>query len=133
ELEGITKDRVREADAVADAKRGGRELERSLLVAELHRDGLVGSADAIELIDEVHVPRGTPELPVGRRLEPYVLLHPHDGADGLVLPGPEVLGRDRALGKVLAGPHQLRRSQQAPHVVSAKRWRHANGAYAANT
>ncbi len=81
-----------------------RRLERDLflLVAHLDAQRLVGLADAAELIDEVHVPGATAELAVGRGLQPDVLLHLHDLADGVVLDRVELGGSDAARGRVVS-------------------------------
>ena len=61
------------------------ELDVSVLVVELDGEmpGLL--ADAVDLVDEVHVPRGAAELAVGRRGQPDVLLPAHGVTDRLVL------------------------------------------------
>ena len=91
-------------------------------VLELHDQLLVGPRDPTQLVDEVHVPRAAAQLAVGGRLEPDLLLHPHDVADGVVLGGAEVLGADATGGGVLAGLEQRRRAEQAPDVIGTERW-----------
>ena len=78
-----------------------------------------------ELVDEVHVPRSTPEFPVGRALQPDVALHLHDLADRVILDRAQLLGGNLAGGELLAGCQQLLRPQQAAHVVGAEGWNRA--------
>ena len=94
----------------------------ALGVVELHDQLLVGPRDPTELVDEVHVPRAAAELAVGGRLEPDVLLHPHDVADGVVLDGAQLVGAEPTGGGVLAGLEQRRRAEQAADVIGAERW-----------
>ena len=89
----------------AEGRRG--ELEVALLVVELDLDLLVGLVDAVELVDEVHVPRRAAELTVGGRLEADLLLHPDRVANRLVLDSPQLVGADPALRELLAGLEQL--------------------------
>ena len=63
----------------------GRELDVALGVVELDRQVARRLGDAVERVDEVHVPGGAAELAVGDRLQPDLLLHAHDVADRLVL------------------------------------------------
>ncbi len=100
-------------------ERGRGELDRPLRVLELHDQLLVGPRDPTQLVDEVHVPRAAAQLAVGGRLEPDVLLHPHDVADGGVLGSAEVLGVEATGRGVLAGLEQRRRAEQAPDVIGA--------------
>ena len=70
ELERVAEDRVAERDAVVHLQRGGLEVEVAVGVVEVHLHLLVGVAvDALELVDEVHVPRRTTELAVRRGLQ----------------------------------------------------------------
>ena len=117
ELEGVREDRVLEPHLPVDPERRGRELDGALGVLELDDQVLLGPADAPELVDEVHVPRSATELSVRGGLESDVLLHPDDGADGLVLDRSQLVRRDVASGRVLASPAHGRRSQQASHVI----------------
>ena len=78
ELERVGKDRLLERDPAGDAVGGRRELEVALFVVELDGQPLVGLPDPAEGIDEVHVPRAAPELAVGGRLQPDILLHLDD-------------------------------------------------------
>jgi hypothetical protein len=54
-------------DRTVDGERRRFEVEFAVLVAEVHLDLLVGRPDPTEPVDEVHVPRGAPELAVGGR------------------------------------------------------------------
>src|SRR5581483_488760 len=77
--------------------------------------------DPVELVDEVHVPRRAAELAVGRRLQPDLLLLPHDLADRLVLDAPQLVVVDAAGGVVLARLQEPLRAKQAAHVVGPER------------
>jgi hypothetical protein len=57
------------------------------------------------------VPRGPAELAVGRRLEANLLLHPDRVADRLVLDRLQLLARNLAGRKVLAGLQQALRAK----------------------
>jgi hypothetical protein len=76
-------------------------------------------ADAVERVDEVHVPRRAAELAVGGGVQSDVLLHAHDVADRLVLDGAQRLVVDPAGGVILAGAQEVGRTQQAADVVGA--------------
>jgi hypothetical protein len=66
------------------------------------------------------VPRRTPELAVGRRLQADVLLLADDVTDRLVLDAAQLVVVDAAGGVVRARLHQLRRPEQAADVVGAE-------------
>ena len=67
-------------------------------------DLLVSLVDAVELVDEVHVPRRTAELTVGGGLEADLLLHPHRIANRVVFDSPQLVGGQPApLRELLAG------------------------------
>ena len=104
EREVLAEDRIVDADLAVDLQRGRGEVEVAVGVAEVHLDLLVGLAHAVELVDEVHVPRRAPELAVGRGLQPDVLLHAHDVADRVVLDGPQLVERDRSVRRGRRGP-----------------------------
>ena len=91
-----------DAELAVDAHRGRRELDVALGVVELDRQVAGRLLDAVELVDEVHVPRGAAELAVGGRLQADVLLHAHHVADRVVLDRAQLVGVDPALGVVLA-------------------------------
>ena len=92
-----------------------------LLVVEVHRELLVGRVDALELVDEVHVPRRTPELAVGRRAHAGLALERDDVADrGVLDPSQAVVVE---LARLVSGARveQVGRPEQAPDVVGAER------------
>ena len=121
ELEGVAEDRVAEPHPVVDAQRRGLEVEVAVLVVEVHRELLVGRVDALELVDEVHVPRRTPELAVGRGAQARVALQRHDVADRRVLDLPQPVVVELAGLVPGAGVEQRRRSEQAADVVGTER------------
>ena len=96
-----------QADPTVDSQGRGGELHGALVVLELDDQVLLGGADAAELVDEVHVPRAAAQLTVRGRLEADVLLHPHDGSDGFVLVGPQLLRRDPSGRRVAARLEEL--------------------------
>ena len=75
-------------------ERGRLEVQVALGVVEVHEQLLVGAVDALELVDEVHVPGGPPELPVGDALQPKIALHGDDLVDAPVLDLTQRLGVD---------------------------------------
>ena len=78
--------------------------------------------DAVDRVDEVHVPRRAAELPVGRRAQADVLLHLDDVRDRLVLYPAELGVVDLAGGVPGAGVEQVLRAEQTADVVGAERW-----------
>ena len=116
-----------EADPVVDAQRRGLEVEVAALVAEVHRQLLVGRVDTLELVDEVHVPRRTPELAVGRRADAGLALERDDVADRGVLDLAQAVVVELARPVSGAGGEQVRRSEQAPDVVGTERRERADG------
>ena len=94
ELKGVAEDRLRDAELAVDVQRRGRELDVALLVVELHGDVAGFLRDAVELVDEVHVPGRAAELAVGRCLQADVLLLADDLADRLVLDLAQRVGVD---------------------------------------
>ena len=84
----------------------------------LDRDRDVG-LDAAELLEEVDVEVGAAELAVGDALEAHVLLELHDLGDRLVFDLAQLLGRDLALGLLLARLQQVLGAQEAADVVVA--------------
>ena len=87
----------------------GRPLDGARRVGELHRQVARRLGDPAERVDEVHVPRGPAEFPVGGRLQADFLLHPYGPGDLLVLDRPQLIGRDPA----------RRRSRRAPEAAAA--------------
>ena len=84
-VEGGAEDRLLDPHRAVDDESGRGEVEVAVGVVEVHLDLLVGTADALDLVDEVHVPRRTTELAVGHRLEPGILLQAYDVRDRGVL------------------------------------------------
>ena len=121
EREVLAEDGAVQVDLAVDVQRGGRALDVARRVMELHFQVAGRLGHAAEGIDEVHVPGGAAELPVGGRLQAHLLLHPHRLGDLHVLDGPQVSRRDPAGGEVVAGLVQARRAQQAANVVGAER------------
>ena len=121
EGEVLPEDRVRQMHLAADAQRGRRPFDGAGRVGELDRELAGRRGDPAQLVDEVHMPGGAAELPVGGGLQAYLLLHPHGLDDLLVLDLPQLRGRDPARREVLARPVQARRAQQAADVVGAER------------
>jgi hypothetical protein len=93
---------VLECDRRVDVQRRRRELDVALLVVELDLERVVGDLlDAAELVDEVHVPGGAPELAVGRAAQADRLLVGDPLADGVVLDCAQLVGVDPSRGVVL--------------------------------
>ena len=127
ERERVAEDRVPEPDPVVDAQRGGLEVEVAALVVEVHRQLLVGRVDTLELVDEVHVPRRTPELAVGRRTDAGLALERDDVADRGVLDLSQAVVVELARPVSGAGGEEVRRSEQASDVVGTERRERADG------
>jgi len=112
---------VPEPYPVVDAQCRGLEVEVTGLVVEVHRQLLVGRVDALELVDEVHVPRRAAELAVGRGTQTRVALEGHRVADR------PVFGRPQPCIVEIAGPvpgsslEERRWAQQAADVVGPER------------
>ena len=106
---------------LAHGQPGGDELAGALVVAERHHDLVVGARDAAELVDEVHVPRGAAELPVGRHAQADVLLQGDDLADRVVLHLAQPVGVDAPFREVMSGLHQRPRAQQATDMLGPER------------
>jgi len=62
------------------------------VVVEHASQVLFGLLHAADLVYEVHVPGGPPELAAGDRTQADVLLHPDRVANRDVLDGPQVIG-----------------------------------------
>jgi len=92
EGERVGEDRLVDPDLAVDMNGRRGELDIPGGVVEL--DGQVARrlGHPAEGVDEVHVPRGAAELPVGGGLQPDLLLHPDHARDLLVLRRPQ-LGR----------------------------------------
>ena len=103
----------------------GLEVEVTGLVVEVHRQLLVGRVDALELVDEVHVPRRATELAVGRGAHARFALEGHRVADRRVLGRPQSCVVE--MSSPVPGPRieQRGRSQQAADVVGTERWERA--------
>src|SRR6185437_6139545 len=101
---------------------GGRgELDVAGLVVEHAPQVLLSLLHARDLVYEVHVPGGAPELADGDRPQPDLLLHPDRLADRVVLGGPQVTGGDRAARGFLTGLEQVAGAEQAADVIGAER------------
>ena len=74
-----------ESNWSVDLEGGGGERRRTLGVLEGDLQLLIGLADAAELVDEVHVPRGSAELAVRCALKPKIFLHPHGVTNRTIL------------------------------------------------
>jgi hypothetical protein len=98
----------------------------SKIVPELDRQVAGRSADAADLVDEVHVPGRAAELAIGRRLEADLFLHRDHVLDGRVLDFPQPGGVDLAGSELGAGTEQEGRAEQAADVVGAERRRGAH-------
>jgi hypothetical protein len=127
ELERVAEDRVPEPDPVVDAQGGGLEVEIAGLVAEVHRQLLVGRVDTLELVDEVHVPRRTPELAVGRRTHSGVALERHHIADRGVLDLSQAVVVELPALVACPGVEEIGRPEQASDVVGTERRERADG------
>ena len=121
ELERVAEDRLRDAELPVDVQRRGRELDVALLVVELDGDVAGFLRDAVELVDEVHVPRLAAELAVGRGLQADLLLLAHDLADRVVFDRAQRRRVDATVREVVARLQELRRAEQAADVVGAER------------
>src|SRR5262249_8086374 len=108
----------READLSGDA----HAFRLGLDAREL--DALAGRVElnAVKVPVEVEVPPGTPELAVGRELEPDLLLFPDDLLDLAVFDLLELRVLDLALGVLGARLLQRCGAQQAADVIGAE-WR----------
>ena len=104
------------------AYRRGREHEVALGVVEDTLQFLLYLFHAGDLVDEVHVPGRTPELAVGDRVQPDILLELDDVADGVVFACPQLVFRDGAASCVFPGLQQAFRPEQAADVVRPERW-----------
>jgi hypothetical protein len=76
-LEVLAEDRRRNADPPGDGGRDGLEGDRPARVVELDVVVLLRALDALQAVDEVHVPRRAAELAVGERTQPDVALQAH--------------------------------------------------------
>jgi hypothetical protein len=107
-------------------------LDVAHLVDHAHRGrrqflGAVGLADgdrnvglhAAELVEEVDVEIGAAELAVGDAFQADVFLEADDLGDGLVFDRAQLLGRDLALGLLLARFEQVLGAQETADVVVA--------------
>src|SRR5665213_944078 len=83
---------------------------------------LVGFGDALQLIDEVHVPGRPAELPVRRGLQPDLPLHGHDVADAVILDLSQRVCGDLVCRGLRPRPQQDLGAEQAADVVGAERW-----------
>src|SRR5262249_3110479 len=121
EGEVVAEDRLRDAELAVDVQRRGRELDVAVGAVEPDRDVPRFLRDAVELVDEVHVPRRAAELAVRREVEPDLLLLADDLANRLVLDPAQLDVVDATLRVLLARFEQPLRAQQAADVVGAER------------
>ena len=94
----------------------------------MHRLGSIGTGrdrttdlDTGELLEEVEVEPGAPELAVGDAAHADRLDVMHGLGDGLVLHGALLGCRNRASGELLASVEHGLRTQQAADVIGSKR------------
>jgi hypothetical protein len=104
------------AHLVDHAHHRRRQLLRAIGLTDGDRD--VG-LDAADLLQKVDVEIGAAELAVGDALQAHVFLELHDLGDGLVFDRAQLLGRDVALGLLLAGLQQVLGAQKAADMVVA--------------
>src|ERR1019366_10611161 len=83
----LAEDALFELELAGDSQRCRGELDVALLVMKLNLEVILNLGRTTQLIQEIHVPRGAPELAVGNALQPDVFLHLHDVADRSVLDG----------------------------------------------
>src|SRR6185437_3498615 len=121
ERERVREDRVVDLELAVDADRGGGELDVPRGVVELHRQVARRLGHPAEGVDEVHVPGGPAELPVGGRLQADLLLHLDRAGDLKVLHRAQVRRRDPSGREVLTRLQQALRTEQAADVVGAER------------
>jgi hypothetical protein len=117
----LGEDRRREPEPAVHVERGGSELDLAVLIEELDGDvaGLPGHA--VELVDEVHVPRRAAKLAVGRRRQTDLLLLGHHLADRVVLDRPQRVRVDAPGREIVPRCEQPGGAEQAARVVGAER------------
>ena len=99
----------------------GVELDGAALVAEPDVQNLLGLADPADPVKKIHMPRAAAELAIGDALEPDLPLHPHDIANRRILDPPQLRRRNPPRLMLPPRPQQLRRPQQTPDMIGAKR------------
>ena len=109
------------ADLPGHAEHRGREVDVAFLAVKM-RGQPAPRFHAFELLEEVDVEVGAPELAVGDALQPDVFLQPHNVRDGAVLDGAQFRLVDLALLEPFARSEQLGRPKEASDVVGAKWW-----------
>src|SRR5262249_54248711 len=127
EREVVAEDRLRHSELRVDVERGRRELDLAVLVEEPDGDVAGLLRDPVEAVDEVHVPRGASELPVGGNAQANLLLQPHSPADLLVLGRAQLRGIDLPGREVGSGAGEAARAEEAADVVGAERWARPDG------
>ena len=105
-VEVAAEDRLVDPQRPVDVQPGRGAVEIALGVLEVDPDLLVRPADAVDRVDEVHVPGRTAELAVGRRLQPGIALHPHGVGDRRVLDVAQLRVVDLPGGRPGAGVEQ---------------------------
>jgi hypothetical protein len=125
----LTEDRFVHPQLAAHVQGGRSPLDVACRVVELHRQMARRLADPADLIDEVHVPGGAAELPVGHRPQPHVPLHRHHIGDRRVLHLAQPCAIDLPRREVVPGRQQAGRAQQTTHMVGTERRRRTHGQY----
>jgi hypothetical protein len=120
EREVVAEDRVLQAELPVDEHGHGAELHLAAVVAEPDRRRR-RSRDPADLEDEVRVPRGPAELPVGHGCQAERLLLGDGRADRRVLHRTKLFVGALPRSVAPAGRDELRWSQQAADVVGAER------------
>ena len=87
---------------------------------ERHAHFVVPGVDAVEPVDEIHMPGGAPELAVRRRRQADVLLHADDRTDRVVFGRTELGLVDASRCPLLACGEEGRRAEEAADVVGAE-------------
>ena len=127
EREVVAEDGRVQADLAIDDQCRRGEVQIALLVAKVDLDRVAGLTDPTKPVNEVHVPRGTSELPVRAGLQADVFLQRDDVPDRFVLdPAQRFVGD-------LSGPvgrtrlQEPVRTRQAADVVGPEGGRASRG------
>src|ERR1019366_8257912 len=120
--EGVGKDRLVDVDAVVHPQPRRRKRRRAFFILKGQLQLLVGTGDPSELVDEVHVPRGTAKLAVGGGLKAELFLEGDDVVNGAVFSLSQGVGTDFTFAESAPRLEQLGRPKKTADVVGAKRW-----------